>query len=131
MIAGRPAEVSREAVAAAVDPAGDRAVSRAVDLVASPGVSPTDGLAVNPVVGPVIGTIVVRRNAPPVVGPVVNQAVSQVDSEPISRAAKAAPLAVAGLVRGVHPMSVRNVRLGRWVRLSPKKSTSPNSIQLF
>ena len=39
VIAGRPVEVSRVAVAAAVDPAGDRAVSRAVDRVASPGVN--------------------------------------------------------------------------------------------
>ena len=78
------------AVAAAVDPAGDRA--------ASPG---------------------------------VNQAVSQVDSEPISRAVKVAPLEVAVPVRDAPPMIVRNAPRVRWARLSPKKSTLLNLTQLF
>jgi hypothetical protein len=111
------------AVAAAVDPAGDRAVSRAVDRVASPAVSRKDGLAVSRVVGPVIAISADQRS--------VRRAVSQVDSEPISRAAKVAPLAMADQVCDAPPMIVRSALPVRWARPSPKKSTSPNSTRLF
>lgn len=119
------------AVAAAVDPAGDRAVSRAVDRVATRAASQAVNQVTDPIVVLVNETSVVRRNVRPVVGPVASRAVSQVDSEPISRAAKVAPLALADQVRDAPPMIVRNARPVRWARLSRKKSTSPTSTQLF
>ena len=124
-----------------VDPAGDQAVSqpeeRVVDRRVSPAESPIVDQAVSqvdqpvvgqavsltanpvvvPVVVPAIGTSVVWRSARPVVGQMDNRAVSQVDN------------AVIDLVLGVHPMSARSARPGRWDLSSPTRSTSPNSIQ--
>ena len=85
----------------------------------------------DPVVGPVIETSAVSRNARRVVGPVVGPRVSRAASPVDNAVAKVAPLAVVVLVRGVHPMIVRNARRVRWARPSPKKSTSPNSTRLF
>ena len=113
------------------EPAVDRRVSPAEgpmrSLAASRALSPM----ANRVVVPAIGTSAVRRNVRPVVGqvggPMVGRAVSPVDKALV----KVAPLAVADQVRDGPPMIVRNAQPVRWVRPSPKKSTSPNSTQLF